>query len=230
MKKNRLSLVFQLSLRNILKYLLKGLAVLAPLGITIWLVVSGFNFIDGILPNVIHSIFPDLIKANPDGSLKRIPGVGFIVVVIVVLLVGRISSSFIFSKIDEAFDTILEHTPGVKFIYCSVKDFFEAFSGNKKKFDKPVMVNVDANDVWRLGFISSKDASGFNLPDHIVVYVPHSFAICGITYVVPKERVRIVNNMNAAEAMKFIISGGITEHDQLPFVFMNLLTHCFAAI
>jgi uncharacterized membrane protein len=213
MKKNRLSLVFQLLLRNILKYLLQGLAVLAPIGITIWLVVSGFNFIDGILPNVIHSIFPDLIKENPDGSLKRIPGVGFIVVVIVVLLVGRISSSFIFSKIVVAFDTILEHTPGVKFIYSSVKDFFEAFSGNKKKFDKPVMVNVDANDVWRLGFITSKDASGFNLPDHIVVYVPHSYAISGITYIVPKERVRIVNNMNAAEAMKFIISGGITEHD-----------------
>jgi uncharacterized membrane protein len=213
MKKNWLSLVFQVLLRNILKYLLQGLAVLAPIGITIWLVVSDFNFIDGILPNVIHSIFPDLSKENPDDSLKRIPGVGFIVVVIFVLLVGRISTSFIFLKIVEAFDTILDHTHGVKFIYSSVIDFFEAFSGNKKKFDKPVMVNVDANDVWRLGFITSKDASGFNLPDHIVVYVPHSYAISGITYIVPKERVRIVNNMNAAEAMKFIISRGITEHD-----------------
>ncbi len=130
-----------------------------------------------------------------------------------VLLVGRISSSFIFSKIVEAFDSILEHTPGVKFIYSSVKDFFEAFSGNKKKFDKPVMVNVDATDVWRMGFITNKDAAGLNLPDHIVVYVPHSYAISGITYIVPKDRVRIIRNLNAADAMKFIISGGITEHD-----------------
>ncbi|WP_298297030.1 DUF502 domain-containing protein [Hydrotalea sp.] len=213
MKKDRFSLVFQLFLRNIFKYFLQGLAVLAPIGITIWLVISLFNFIDGILPNIIHYIFPGLIKADTDGSLKRIPGVGFIVVLTLVLLVGRISSSFIFSKIVEAFDSILEHTPGVKFIYSSVKDFFEAFSGNKKKFDKPVMVNVDATDVWRMGFITNKDASGLNLPDHIVVYVPHSYAISGITYIVPKDRVRIIHNLNAAEAMKFIISGGITEHD-----------------
>ncbi|MDE3125050.1 MAG: DUF502 domain-containing protein [Bacteroidota bacterium] len=213
MKKDRLSLAFQLFLRNIFKYFLQGLAVLAPIGITIWLVISLFNFIDGILPNIIHSIVPNLIKVDTDGSLKRIPGVGFIVVLTLVLLVGRVSSSFIFSKIVEAFDSILEHTPGVKFIYSSVKDFFEAFSGNKKKFDKPVMVNVDATDVWRMGFITNKDATSLNLPDHIVVYVPHSYAISGITYIVPKDRVRIIHNLNAAEAMKFIISGGITEHD-----------------
>ncbi|RTL50005.1 MAG: DUF502 domain-containing protein [Sphingobacteriales bacterium] len=213
MKRERFSLIFQLFLRNIFKYFLQGLAVLAPIGITIWLVISLFNFIDGILPNIIHSIFPSLIKVDTDGSLKRIPGVGFIVVLTLVLLVGRISSSFIFSKIVEAFDSILEHTPGVKFIYSSVKDFFEAFSGNKKKFDKPVMVNVDATDVWRMGFITNKDAAGLNLPDHIVVYVPHSYAISGITYIVPKDRVRIIRNLNAADAMKFIISGGITEHD-----------------
>jgi uncharacterized membrane protein len=213
MKKDRLSLALQLFLRNIFKYFLQGLAVLAPIGITIWLVISLFNFIDGILPNIIHSIVPNLIKVDTDGSLKRIPGVGFIVVLTLVLLVGRVSSSFIFSKIVEAFDSILEHTPGVKFIYSSVKDFFEAFSGNKKKFDKPVMVNVDATDVWRMGFITNKDATSLNLPDHIVVYVPHSYAISGITYIVPKDRVRIIHNLNAAEAMKFIISGGITEHD-----------------
>jgi uncharacterized membrane protein len=51
-----------------------------------------------------------------------------------------------------AFDTVLEKTPGIKFIYSTLKDFFEAFAGEKKKFTHNVLANVDDNDVWRVGF------------------------------------------------------------------------------
>ena len=110
-----------------------------------------------------------------------------------------------------AVDSVLERTPGIKFIYSGVKDFFEAFAGNKKKFDKPVLVNVDSENVWRVGFITRKDADDFEIKDHIVVYVPHSYAISGITYLVPKEKIRILNKISAADAMKFVISGGVSD-------------------
>ena len=107
-------------------------------------------------------------------------------------------------------DNLIEKTPGIKFIYSSVKDFFEAFAGNKKKFDKAVLVNVDSTDVWRIGFLTRKEAADFNMKDHVVVYVPHSYAISGITYIVPKEKVKLLTNIAAPDAMKFVISGGVT--------------------
>ncbi len=78
------------------------------------------------------------------------------------------------SRMVDVLDTVLERTPGVKYIYTSVKDFLEAFGGNRKKFDKPVLVNIDAQLVWRIGFITSEDAKHFQLRDHAVVYVPQS--------------------------------------------------------
>jgi uncharacterized membrane protein len=143
--------------------------------------------------------------------LKKIPGLGFIIVILLVLFVGWVSSSFVVRKLVEVLDKVLENTPGIKFIYSSVKDFIEAFAGNKKKFDKPVLVNVDANDVWRIGFITREDAHNFGLMTHLVVYVPHSYAISGITYIVPQERVKPIKDVSASDAMKFIVSGGVTD-------------------
>ncbi len=211
MNKERTTVAFRLVLKKILQYFLQGLVVLAPIGITFWVVLSLFNFVDDILPNILHDFFPNILHKDAEGNLIRIPGLGFIVVIIIVLLVGRISSSFLFSKLVKALDSLLENTPGIKFIYSSVKDFFEAFAGNKKKFDKPVLVNVDGPGVWRVGFITQPDAKHFEVQDHVVVYVPHSYAISGITYIVPKEKVRILNNINAPDAMKFVVSGGVTD-------------------
>jgi uncharacterized membrane protein len=202
---------FSLFLKKILQYFLQGLAVLAPIGITIWVVISLFNFVDDILPNIVHSVFPVWLPKDSEGNLKKVPGLGFIVVIIIVLFVGRISSSFLFSRLVSVVDNLLENTPGIKFIYSSVKDFFEAFAGNKKKFDKAVLVNVDSTDVWRIGFITREEAEIFNMKDHMVVYVPHSYAISGITYVIPKEKVKLLEKISAAEAMKFVISGGVSD-------------------
>jgi len=194
-----------------LQLFLQGLIVLAPIGITVYAVVSLFHFVDGILPNIIHSLFPDLIKIDVNGNLKSVPGMGFVVVILLVLLVGWISSSFVVKKLVDVLDTVLENTPGIKFIYSSVKDFLEAFAGNKKKFDKPVLVNVDSEDVWRIGFITKYEASEFNLREHFVVYVPHSYAISGITYFVPKHKVKLIDDISPADAMKFSVTGGVTD-------------------
>jgi uncharacterized membrane protein len=186
--KQKIKVSYRAYLKRVFQYFLQGLIVLAPIVITIWAIVSLFNAVDGILPNIIHGAFPNWLKKDSEGNIERIPGLGFVVVIVMVIVVGGLSSSYFFGKIVGLLDKLLEHTPGIKFIYGSVKDFFEAFAGNKKKFDKPVLVNVDATDVWRVGFITRADAEDFELIDHVVVYVPHSYAISGITYIVPKER------------------------------------------
>ncbi len=147
------------------------------------------------------------------GYPKSIPGLGFLVVIAIVMLVGYISSTFIVSKLVELFDNILERTPGVKIIYTTVKDFFEAFAGNKRKFDKAVLVSIEAIDVWRVGFITHEELSEFGLNEYIAVYVPQSYAFAGHLYMVKRERVRILSDVTSSDAMKFAISGGVTEID-----------------
>lgn len=211
MDKQQIKVAYRVQLKKMLQYFLQGLIVLAPIGITVWAIISLFNVVDGILPSILHAVFPEIVKKDIEGNIQRIPGLGFVFVIAFVLLVGWLSSIFVIGRLVNVLDKVLENTPGIKFIYGSVKDFLEAFAGNKKKFDKPVLVNVDGADVWRIGFITRPDAADFELKEHFVVYVPHSYAISGITYFVPKEKVKQLNNISAADAMKFTVSGGVVD-------------------
>jgi uncharacterized membrane protein len=199
--------------KKLIQIFFQGLIILAPIVITAWAVISLFNFIDGILPNLLNLLFPGILQTDMFGYPKSIPGLGFLVVIAIVMLVGYISSTFIVSKLVELFDNILERTPGVKIIYTTVKDFFEAFAGNKRKFDKAVLVSIEAIDVWRVGFITHEELSEFGLNEYIAVYVPQSYAFAGHLYMVKRERVRILSDVTSSDAMKFAISGGVTEID-----------------
>ena len=200
-------------LRKLFHFFFQGLIILAPIVITIWAVVSLFNFVDSILPNMLYTLFPDWIGVDQYGYPKRIPGLGFLIVIAIVLLVGYVSSSFIVARLVDLFDKILERTPGIKIIYSTLKDFFEAFAGNKRKFDKAVLVNIESNDVWRVGFITQQEVSEFGLNEYVAVYLPQSYAFAGHLYFVKRERVRLLTDITSADAMKFAISGGVTEID-----------------
>jgi uncharacterized membrane protein len=213
--KQQIKNAYDFQLKKVFQYFLQGLIVLAPIGISIWVIISLFNMVDSILPNLLHAVFPKWIQKGADGNIERIPGLGFLVEVTIVLVVGWLSNLFVVGKLVNILDSVLEKTPGIKFVYSSVKDFLEAFTGNKKKFDKPVLVNVDGAGIWRIGFITRLDATEFDLLEHVIVYIPHSYAISGVTYFVPKEQIKPLINVSAADAMKFAVSGGVadvTEH------------------
>ncbi len=200
--------------RNLLKLFLQGLLILAPISITIWTVISAFNWIDGILPNLLYSVAPKLLGTDAAGLPRRIPGLGFVVFIGIALLVGYISPSFIVSKVVEFAESLLERTPGIKFIYSTIKDFFEAFAGNKRKFTKSVLVCVAAEDVWQVGFITQEELEEFDLKEYVAVYVPQSYAFAGHLYFVKRHRVRILTDISSADAMKFAISGGVAEVEE----------------
>ena len=192
----------------------QGVILLAPIGVTVWVVVSLFNWVDNFLPNVLNLLFP-LQFAAVNGQIPKVTGLGFVVAITLVLIVGWLSNLFVVEKLINIFDKILEKTPGVKIIYSSVKDFLEAFAGNKKKFDQPVLVNVDAPDVWRMGFITQENTELFGMKEYLTVYVPHSYAISGITYVVPLSKIkRLPKGVGPAEAMKYVVTGGLTAFDE----------------
>ncbi len=180
--------------KHFLQYFLQGLLILAPIAITAYALYWVYDNIDGILRPVV-----------------RIPGIGFIIVIAGVVLVGWVSSFFVMGRLLSLFDGLMEKTPGIKLIYGFIRDFFEAFAGDKKKFTKSVLANVDDNDVWRVGFVTQEDMTEFELPGYVAVYVPMAYSVAGNVYVIPKSRVRAITNISPAQTMKFAISGGVTD-------------------
>lgn len=191
-------------LNKLLQYFLQGLLVIAPIVITIYAVYSVVSFIDNQLP-----IFT---AKDADGKVYvRNYGLGFVIVIGGIITIGYLSAFFIKNRTYNLFDSIMKRTPGIRFIYSTTKEFFEAFAGEKKKFNKPVLANIDDNDVWRVGFITQEEAKDFGFTEYVAVYIPMSYSIAGNVYILPRVRVRSVTNINAADAMKFAISGGVTQ-------------------
>lgn len=193
-------------LQKIFQYFLQGLLVTAPVAITIYLIYKFVSSVDSWIP-----IFTE--KDAAGNVINRNYGSGFIIIIITLIIIGYLSSNFITSRIFSLFDSWLERTPGIKFIYSSIKDFFEAFAGNKRKFNKAVLINVHSTDVWQIGFITDEDAVELGLKNYLTVYVPMSYSFAGITYIVPPDRIRKIENISAGEALKYTVSGGIAELD-----------------
>lgn len=180
--------------QKVIQYFLQGLLILAPVSITIYAIYIVFDKIDGILRPVIN-----------------IPGIGFVLIIGLVITVGYLSSFFMMSRILSLIDKLLDRTPGIKLFYSFIKDFFEAFAGSKKKFTKGVLANVENNSVWRVGFITQEDMGKFAMVDYVAVYVPMAYSVAGNVYVIPKDRVRPITNISPAQTMKFAVSGGVTD-------------------
>ncbi|HQV60259.1 MAG TPA: DUF502 domain-containing protein [Chitinophagaceae bacterium] len=185
------------SFKKILRFFFQGLIILAPIGITLYAMYWLFERVDGILRPYVN-----------------IPGLGFLLIILFVILVGWISSNFLMGSAITFFDQLMEKTPGVKLIYTSTKDFFEAFAGDKRKFNRAVLANVFSEDVWIVGFLTDEEMQKFELgADKVAVYVPQAYNFAGQLYILPKEKVRKIEKLTSGEAMKYAVTGGVVDLD-----------------
>ncbi len=187
---------FEQLINLMVKSFFQGLLILGPFTITIWIIWYIVSSIDNIIPAL---------------SERMYPGITFLIVILSTTLIGFLGSKFIIGRVVvDSFDYILEHTPGIKFIYTSLKDVMTSFVGDKKKFNQPVLIKT-ANDpeVWRIGFLTQRDLSSVGFPDYVSVYLPHSYAVSGWVVFVLATNIVILENVSAAQAMKFAVSGGV---------------------
>ncbi len=195
------------SFSRLFQYFLQGLLIIAPVTITLYTIYWIVSSID--------SLIPLFTTTDSEGKVQvQNYGLGFLLVIAAICLVGYFSSFFIKLKLFSLFDSWLEKAPGIRFIYSTVKDFFEAFAGEKKKFNRPVLANIDDNDVWRVGFITQETTPDFGFEDYVAVYIPASYSIAGNVYLLPASRVKPITKLGPTEAMKFAISGGVTALDE----------------
>lgn len=183
--------------KQILRFFVQGLIILAPIGITGYVLYWLFDLVDGILRPYVN-----------------IPGLGFVIIILFVILVGWVSSTFLMGSFISFFDQFMERTPGIKFIYTSTKDFFEAFAGDKRKFNKAVMANVFSEDVWIIGFLTDEEMQKFDMgADKVAVYVPQAYNFAGQLYVLPRDKVKKIEHITSGEAMKYAVTGGVVDLD-----------------
>jgi uncharacterized membrane protein len=181
-------------------YFLQGLLLIAPLAATVYIVFILFKFTDGLLSTYLEEYFQ-----------LKIPGLGILIIILLLIFLGIIGGTIFARPITYVINRILEKTPLLRLIYTSVKDLFSAFVGKEKKFHRPVIVQVDEqNDLWRMGFLTNEKIEDLGLEGKVAVYFPLSYNISGILYIVPANRIKPLN-IPAADAMKFIISGGVSD-------------------
>lgn len=192
-------------MKKILNYFLQGLLFVVPIAITLWVIFKSILWIDSLLP------FQVPIKV-PGFKDIEIPGLGLLTIFVSIALVGLISARYIRNPLFMYTERMIERAPLVKLIYSSVKDLVEAFVGEKRRFNKPVLVRLEKDSqINRIGFITKEDLTDMGIDREMVaVYLPFSYSFAGELIILPRENITFLNT-SGTDAMKFIISGGVTE-------------------
>ncbi len=194
-------------MKKLFNYFLQGLLVVVPIAVTIIVIYKIITWIDSLLPFKVPVNIPGIGEVN-------IPGLGIITIMLAVTAFGYLAKFFVANPFFILLERLLERTPFLKLIYTSVKDLIEAFVGEKKRFNQPVLVTVNKQSgIQRIGFITQNDLSDIGISNQkLAVYLPFSYGFNGQLVIVPAENVEKIN-ASGTEMMKFVISGGVTEVD-----------------
>ncbi len=182
-------------IRRIFSYFLNGLLLALPIYVTVYVLYTVFNTLDGILP-IEH----------------KFPGLGIIILLVLLIGLGYLGAKVINEQIKNRFMKFLDRIPFIKTIYKSITDMLGAFVGNKKRFNKPVLVQLSKEtDVEVVGFITDEDLQEVGNPEgKIGVYLPMSYSFSGHLVIVPKANVKLLDT-NSLDLMKYVVSGGVVE-------------------
>ncbi len=181
----------EFTFKRIATYFFRGLLFVVPLALTVYIIYMSLQWIDGLIP-------------------VKIPGLGLLIIIVNITILGYLASFFITRPFFELFEKYVIRIPLVNIIYTSIKDLIGAFVGDHKKFNIPVTVALNSDmSVLKVGFITREDLETLDLKEYISVYLPHSYNFSGNHFLVKRELVKTLN-MNSADAMKFVVSGGVS--------------------
>jgi uncharacterized membrane protein len=178
-------------MRRLLNYFLRGLVLVAPLAITLYVCWVVFLRIDGWLG-------------------LPVPGLGFVLTIVLITLIGFLGSNLITRGMVAIVDQTVGRLPFVRLLYTSTKDLLNAFVGEKRRFDKPVLVRLSTESEARMvGFVTQESLDRLGLPGYSSVYFPQSYNFAGNLVVFPSSQV-VPLDAASADVMAFIVSGGVT--------------------
>jgi len=181
------------SIKKVLGYFLRGLLFVSPIFLTVYAIYVIIQFFDNLIPGLY-------------------PGLSIILVVMGITIIGYFSYNILMQSLLNLIEGVILKTPGLKIIYSSVKDLLSALVGNKKTFNQPVMILMSKESgIHKLGFITKDDLTEVGVHNLVAVYCPHSYNFSGNLFLVPRENITPLPEFKSSDAMKFIVSGGVTD-------------------
>ncbi len=191
---------------------LTGIVITAPIGATLWVVVSFVNFVDGsVLP-----IIPE--KYNPETYLPiELPGLGLVIAVVGLTLLGALTANIFGRTLIGFGESLLRRVPFVSNLYEAVKQIIHTIvSGSDKSFQDAVLIQYPREGLWAVAFITA-DAKGELqelLPDdRVAVFVPTTpNPTSGFLLYEKRENLKDLD-MSVEDAAKLVISAGLVYPD-----------------
>lgn len=189
------------------RYLIAGLLVWVPLGITIWVLHWLVSTLDQTL-----LLFPE--GARPDALLgMHIPGFGVLLSFAILFVTGIVAANFFGARLIRFWEGALGRIPVVKSIYSSVKQVSDTLlSDSGTAFRKALLVQFPYQGAWTIAFLTGAPARAVEVhltEEHVSVYVPTTpNPTGGYFLMVPKSQVRDLD-MTVDEALKYVISMGV---------------------
>ena len=179
-------------MKRLLNYFLRGLVVIAPVALTLYISWAVFVRVDSLL-------------ALP------VPGLGFAITIALITLVGFLASNLVTRGLVNLVESVMARLPFARLLYTSTKDLLNAFVGEKRRFDKPVLVQlVPGGSVRALGFVTQETLERLGAPGHVAVYFPQSYNFAGQVLIVAGTHVERLDAASS-DVMAFIVSGGVTQ-------------------
>lgn len=189
---------------------LTGLVVIAPVGLTIWLIWSVIGWIDGVvLPLVPHRMRPEqYIGIN-------LRGVGVIIFLIFTIVVGWVAKGIIGRSLINFGESLVDRMPVVRSVYSGIKQISETvFAQSERSFEKACLVQYPRRGIWAIGFVSTvakgeiseRAETGGKLMSIFVPTTPNPTS--GFLLYLPEEDV-IELEMSVEDAAKLVISAGL---------------------
>jgi uncharacterized membrane protein len=191
-------------------YFLRGLITLLPLIVTIWLLMTLFNFLDGILGTLLTAIIG-----------RHIPGLGLVVIILLIFLVGFFATYIIGAQLFKLGEEILYRVPIVKSIYSAVKQINDVLFMQKtaEEYRRACLIEYPRKGIWSVGFITSDAATEIEAKAKeklINVFIPNTpTPATGFLVVFPARDV-ILLDMRIEDAFKYVVSGGVLKPSSLP--------------
>ncbi|EGY53278.1 protein of hypothetical function DUF502 [Neisseria shayeganii 871] len=201
--------------KAIKKYLITGILVWLPVAVTIWVVTYIISATDQLV-----NLLP--ARWQPEQYIGfKLPGLGFVVAVLVLFFTGIFAANVLGRKIIQAWDNLLGRIPVVKSIYSSVKKVSESLlSDNSRSFKTPVLVPFPQADIWTIAFVSGSVApalqTALGREEYVSVYVPTTPNPTGGYYIMVKQSDIRPLDMSVDEALKYVISLGMVLPDDNP--------------
>lgn len=176
---------------RLFNYFFKGIVFLAPFALTIYVCVRVFTTIDGWLG-------------------LPYPGAGFLVTVVLITLFGFLAQNLLTRSLLALLERVMDRLPFVRLLYSSTRDLLNAFVGEQRRFDKPVLVETfPGSGVRAIGFVTQESLAAIGMHDHVTVYLPQSYNFAGSLLIYPASAVAPLA-VDSADVMAFIVSGGVT--------------------